>query len=77
MYIKRKGLTANEVIKSVWNHIASTGEIPFLEEGEKRSSQHSPAFAQIMELRAEVPAGTPLDTLDRNSLIEELRGRDA
>lgn len=75
MHIKRKGLTANEVIKRVWDHIASTGEIPFADEEADSAQGGSDAFTQLLELRANVPAGTPLDTLDSKSLRQELEER--
>ena len=76
MYIKRRGLTANEVIKSVWNHIASTGEIPCIDAEKKAPAQRSQAFSQLLELRSGVPAGTPLDSMDEDGMRKELRDRD-
>ena len=77
IYIKRKGLTPNEVIKLVWNHIASTGEIPCLESDAETPARHSDAYSQLIELRTSVPTDTPLDTLGRDELREELMSRDA
>ena len=76
MHLKRKGLTANEVIKSVWNHIANTGEIPFADDDAQRSDGHSAEFSRIVALRETVPSGTLLDVMDKAALRKELAGRD-
>ena len=76
MHIKRNGLTANEVIKAVWGHIAKTGEIPCMEAEPSRQAARSQAFSKLLDLRSQVPSGTALDTLDAAGLKRELRDRD-
>lgn len=79
MHIRKKGTTANEVIKRVWEHIATTGEIPFVETDadfpEKPLADASQAFKRLSKLRGSVPSGTPLDSMDKEALKRELEAR--
>lgn len=76
-YLDQAGTTANEVIKSLWEHIAATGEIPsFVPCAQDPSEEEPEAFRRLMELRARVPHGTSLATMSPADLKDELRNRD-
>lgn len=74
-YIKKHGTTANEVIASVWRHIAETGEIPFASAGSAERERKRAAAQNIMQLRETVPTGTPLSTMTPQDLKRELANR--
>lgn len=75
MYIKRAGRTPSDVVREVWNHIAATGEIPSFDDSASRQ-QASSSFRKLMDLRNEVPCGTPLDEMDAAGIRRELMNRD-
>ena len=74
VHIRRRGLTATEVIAGVWGHIAKTGEIPALDRREEVGK--AAAAARLAELRASAPLGTPLASMSDEAIREELRSRD-
>lgn len=75
MYIKREGFTAGEVISSVWERIAVTGEIPAAKKSE-RDDRKADALRKLHDLRSQVPLGTPLSTMTDDDIKEALADRD-
>ena len=78
-YIRQAGSTPNEVIRNLWVHIARTGEVPSFESApaaKTTSAEEPAAFAELMRLRAQVPAGTALSGMSPADLKRELEDRD-
>ena len=78
-YIRQAGSTPNEVIRNLWVHIAQTGEVPTFESApapEAAGAEEPTAFAELMRLRAQVPAGTALSSMSPADLKRELEDRD-
>ena len=78
-YIRQAGSTPNEVIRSLWVHIAQTGEVPTFENEpatESTDTEEPAVFTELMRLRAQVPAGTALSSMSPAGLKKELENRD-
>lgn len=75
--IREAGTTPNTVIRDLWKHIASTGEVPVFHEAESQHSRKRLAMERLESLRASVPRGTPLATMSDADVREELRNRHA
>lgn len=50
--IQRAGTTPGEVIKSVWEDIAQTGEVPRREEEQKRTARQRAALERLDAIRS-------------------------
>lgn len=76
-YIQKAGLTPNEVIRSLWEHIAATGEVPTSEKtDEDRERRRHEAFRRMEELSKTIPADTPLATMSDDEIKEMIRNRE-
>lgn len=74
--LRNLGLTANDVIASLWRYIARTGEVP--EQANPQMSQtRLNASARLEELRRRVPLGTSLSTMTDEDVKRALERRDA
>ncbi len=73
--IREAGATPNSVIRDLWAHIASTGDIPVYDDSSSRRSRKQTAMQRLEALRATVPSGTPLATMSDSEVREELRNR--
>ena len=76
--LQQAGTTANEVIRSLWDHIAATGQLPqFNSAGPQTADgEDSEAFQRLMELRAAVPGNTPLAHMSSADIKRELMMRN-
>ena len=73
-YIERAGLTTSDVIRVVWNNIATTGEIPKATEiGEGNNTE---LWKRFLDLRARTPNTKHLIELTPEKLKEELANRE-
>lgn len=75
--LQQAGTTANEVIRSLWDHIAATGDIPrFNTPDHQTAGDDSEAFQRLMELRGAIPHNTPLANMSPADIKRELMIRD-
>ncbi|MDY2788255.1 MAG: hypothetical protein SOU05_02460 [Atopobium sp.] len=79
-FIRNAGLTTNEVIRTIWQHIALTGEIPCITStadvhalGEQVDS---PVFLELMHMRKNTRRGTGLSTMTIEDFKTELENKD-
>lgn len=76
-YIRKAGLTPNELIRRLWESIASTGTIPEFPDGaEVRRQNKLKAFQESQTLIDQAPQGTILDTMSYEDMRKELEHRD-
>lgn len=74
--IREAGQTPNGLIKSVWEHIAATGEVPNFDLHDDERGRRSQAFARLEALRAKTPQDTPLSTMNDEEIRKEIRDRE-
>lgn len=75
--IQRAGTTPGEVIKSVWENIAQTGEVPRREEEQKRTARQRAALERLDAIRAELSGCEWLHDLTDEQMKEMLGDRNA
>ncbi|KAB7788597.1 type II toxin-antitoxin system RelB/DinJ family antitoxin [Bifidobacterium cebidarum] len=76
-YIKQAGLTPNELIRNLWESIASTGVVPeFGDSSSKRKQEMLHAFQESQDIIATLPRGTELDTMSYDDMRKELENRE-
>ena len=76
-YIQKAGLTPNEVIRNLWEHIAATGEVPASEKTDTdRERRRHEAFRHMESLMKTIPEDTPLATMSDEEIKEMIRNRD-
>lgn len=78
-YIRNAGLTPNRVIRELWEHIASTGQIPHYDTTteDPTKKRRKDAFDQMQRIIDAMPTGTPLATMTDDDIRRELENRDA
>lgn len=75
--IREAGQTPNGLIKSMWEYIASTGEVPdFNEITEAPDSKRQRAIQRMHQLMGEMPKNTPLSSMTADDVKKELANRD-
>ena len=75
VHLRRRRLTASDVIAGVWSHIAETGDVPaFLVD--EAADGRADAARRLSELRERAPLGTPLASMTDEDIRRELRERD-
>ena len=76
-YIRKAGLTPNELIRNLWESIANTGVVPeFDDAGDKRRQARLAAFRNAQNIIADLPHGTVLDTMTYDDMRREFENRD-
>ena len=76
-YIQKAGLTPNEVIRNLWEHIAATGEVPKIDDAERIvQERRMQAFREAVALSETIPADNPLVTMTDREIKEMARNRD-
>ena len=75
-YIHAAGLSTGDVIRTVWEHIARTGEVP-REERRKAPDEISEAMRELKELRTVFGSSDWLVNLTDDQMKDMLGGRDA
>ena len=76
-YIRKAGLTPNELIRRLWESIADTGVVPqFQESDDSRAQARMQAFRESQDIIRTLPHGTQLDAMSYDDLREELSNRD-
>ena len=73
-YIQAAGLTAAEVIKTVWERIARTGEVP-VDESEAREAEYDPFEAFVTFCDSLEPAGDWLVNLTDEQMNDMMASR--
>ena len=66
--IQAAGMSAADVIKTVWENIARTGEVPMPCAADEQVDERAKRFAQFMELRASLPACPELIGMDDDAM---------
>lgn len=74
--IREVGQTPNGLIKSLWEHIASTGDVPIFEENDSSETKRRNTIERMHQLMDEMPKGTPLSTMTVDDIRKELADRD-
>lgn len=76
-YIRKAGTTPNQIIRSLWEHIAATGEIPsYDDQAVSERERRREAFDRMQRIVDSMPKGTPLATMTDDDLRRELEKRD-
>lgn len=76
-YIRKAGLTPNEVIRNLWEYIAHTGDVPVPDDAaDERRKRRAEAFDRAEALVAAMPTGTPLSTMGDDDIRKVLRDRE-
>ena len=76
-YIRKAGLTPNELIRDLWESIANTGVVPeFDDSGDMRRQARLAAFKDAQAIIANLPRGTELDTMTYDDMRKEFENRD-
>ena len=76
-YIRKAGLTPNQVIRSLWENIAETGKIPEFEGKENgHQNERHEAYLKAQRVVSHIPQGTPLATMSDADLRKELENRE-
>ena len=76
-YIRKAGLTPNELIRDLWESIANTGVVPeFDDSGDKRRQARLAAFKDTQSIIVNLPRGTKLDTMTYDDMRREFENRD-
>ena len=74
--IRSKGASPASVVTAVWKEIITTGKVPGIDTPATTPAEEVTPFNRIMELRAQMPTGTPLSSMDASDLRAELANRD-
>lgn len=76
-YIRKAGLTPNELIRDLWVSIANTGIVPeFDDSDDMRRQARLAAFKDAQDIIANLPRGTKLDTMTYDDMRKEFETRD-
>lgn len=70
--IRRAGLTSSDVIRVVWDNIATTGRIP---EPERGAADADEVLARLDRLRAATPRSPRLESMTPQGVKDELATR--
>ena len=73
--IQAAGLSAGDVIKTVWDTIARTGEVPLLPVEDSEAEARRKRFAAFMELRASLPPCPALVEMDDTAMRAQVAER--
>ena len=74
--IRSKGSSPALVVSTIWKEIVATGKVPGVDTPATAPTEGASPFDRIMELRAQMPTGTPLSSMDACDLRAELANRD-
>lgn len=74
VFIRRAGSTNSDVIRAVWEDIATTGVVPG--SAQRDASEGNHLVERLVRLRAATPRSAYLEGLTPEGLKEELANRD-
>lgn len=73
-YIRKAGLTPNEVIRNLWEYIARTGRVPKAEDAEREQRERRmKAFDELDRLAESMPRNTMLAAMSDEDVKEMIR----
>lgn len=74
VHLRDAGVTAGDVIRTVWEAIAATGEVPRQISDAGKDSQRA-AFEKLMLLRDELPPVPELASMDKQQMRDMIAER--
>ena len=77
VFIRAAGLSAGDVIRMVWEHIAQTGEVPDAQDMAEGVSVAKDPLTRLGELRADFGASDELVNLNDSQMREMIASRHA